>query len=51
MEDINNMTMKDYYGLCEYLELREKMRDNKPIPLKESQREMIKRTKLKEKEK
>lgn len=45
MEDINNMSLKDFYGLNWYMNKIENMRSGKPIPLKESQKEMIKRAK------
>ena len=45
LEDINNMSMKDFNNLNRYLEKREKIRTNKPISLSDSEKEMIKRTK------
>ena len=45
IEDINNMSMKDFNNLNRYLEKREKIRTNKPVPLSDSEKEMIRRTK------
>jgi len=45
IEDINNMSMKDFNNLNRYLEKREKIRTNKPVPLSDSEKEMIKRSK------
>jgi len=45
LEDINNMSMKDFNNLNRYLEKREKIRTNKPISLSDSEKEMIKRSK------
>jgi len=45
IEDINNMSMKDFNNLNRYLEKREKIRTNKPISLSDSEKEMIRRTK------
>ena len=47
MEDINKMTLKDFNNLNEYLKIKDKIGKNQPIPLKKSQKEMIKRTKEK----
>jgi hypothetical protein len=49
MEDINNMALKDFNNLLKYLSRRNKIREGKPVPLKESQKEMIKITKEKNK--
>jgi len=49
MKDINNMTIKDFNGLLRYLDYEDKKMKHQPIPLKESQKDMI--TKFKEKEK
>ena len=46
MYDINNMTLKDFNGLLRYLDLENKIRKNQPIPLKQSQKDMIKRAKV-----
>jgi hypothetical protein len=45
MEDINNMSMKDFNGLMKYVTIRERKRSGKPVPLRDSQKEMIKRAK------
>ena len=45
IEDINNMSMKDFNNLNRYLEKRERTREHKPVPLTDSEKEMIKRTK------
>lgn len=45
MEDINNMSMKDFHHLIEYLDRRAKIESGKPVRLKESNRRMISRAK------
>jgi len=45
MKDINDMSLKDFNNLNRYLARRERIRDNKTVPLRDSQKEMIKRAK------
>jgi len=47
MEDINNMSLTDFYGILRFSKKRQDKREGKPIPLKESQKEMIRRTREK----
>ena len=49
MEDINNMSIKDFYNLNKFLNRREKMRTHKPVELKQSQKDMIQATKERDK--
>lgn len=49
MDDINRMSMKDYYGLMRYLKYRDKKIKGEKLPLKDSQREMIRRAQEREK--
>jgi len=51
MQDINDMQLKDYYNLLKYLDKREKIKTHQPIKLKQSQIDMIKKTKEKNKKK
>jgi len=39
------MSIKDYFGLMHYLKIRDKKMNNKMVPLKDSQKEMIKKVK------
>ena len=43
------MSLKDFAGLLKFADRRQKIRNNKPVALKESQKEMIRITKEKEK--
>jgi len=45
MKDINKMSMKDFDGMMVYLKNKKNIDERKPIPLKQSQKDMIKRTK------
>lgn len=45
MEDINNMSMKDFIHLSEYLDRKYKIDNKQPVPLRESNRRMIERAK------
>ena len=45
MADINNMSMKDFHHLLKFLKRRENMREGKPVELKQSQKDMIKKAK------
>jgi len=45
MEDINNMDINDFFGILAFAKKRQDKIEGKQIPLKDSQREMIKRTK------
>lgn len=46
MEDINNMGMDDFHHLMEYLDRKSKIEEGKPVRLRESNREMIRRAKV-----
>jgi len=43
LQDINIMSMKDFNNLHKYLKMKKMMNDGQPIPLKQSQKDMIKR--------
>jgi len=45
MEDINNMDINDFNRLNDFIEKRNKLQKGEPIGLKDSNREMIKRAK------
>ena len=45
MYDINHMKFKDFLNLLDYVEYRDKKQSGKPVPIKESQKDMIKRLK------
>jgi len=45
MKDINEMTLKDFGGLIDYLENKEKSKEGKFRPLSEHQKLMINRAK------
>ena len=47
MQDINNMTMKDFNNLMCYLKFKEDKDSGKAVPLKQSQKDMIKKAKEK----
>jgi len=49
MYDINNMSLKDFNNLYEYIERREKMGKHEPVKLRESNKRMIEARKAKEK--
>lgn len=46
MHDINNMSLKDFIGVLDYVEYQNKISNNKSIPLGDSNKEMIRRAKL-----
>jgi len=43
MGDINNMRLKDFYGVLDFFNNRQKRKTGKPVELKQSQKDMIKR--------
>lgn len=45
MEDINKMSLLEFNNLLNYLEKKEKIRKHEPIPLRDSEKEMIKKAK------
>jgi len=45
MEDINNMSIEEFNNLMRYLERRERIRKNQIVPLRDKNKEMIKRAK------
>jgi len=47
MEDINNMDIVDFTRLNRFIEKRNRVMSGKSIPLKDSNREMIRRAKAK----
>lgn len=49
MQDINNMSLYDYNQLYSYISRREKIRKKEPVTLRQSNIDMINRTKNKEK--
>ena len=51
MYDINSMDIKDFDNLYKYIERKEKINRNEPVPLRESNRRMIEARKNKEKQK
>jgi len=48
MGDINSMKLKDFYGLMKHLKRRNNIQKGEPVPLRSSQKEMIRITKEKE---
>jgi len=51
MYDINNMNIKDFNNLFEYISRKDKIKNKQPVPLRESNKRMIQATKDKRKEK
>ena len=51
MEDINNMSLKDFGTVLEFAERRANKNSSKPVPLRESNKRMIEATKQKRKNK
>jgi len=51
MRDINHMGIDDFNNLYEYIARREKTRKHEPVPLRESNKRMIQKTKEKNKKK
>ena len=45
MYDINNMELRDFLGVLDYLQYTDKFNKNQPVPLKDSQRKMIEEAK------
>ena len=45
MSDVNNMSMKDFTNLLKHLERKNRMKTGKPVKLKQSQKDMIKKAK------
>ena len=43
MGDINNMSLKDFYGILDFLKRQDDKKSGKPVKLRESQKEMIKK--------
>lgn len=42
MQDINNMNLKDFDNLFKFIDRRNRIKTHKPVPLRDSDREMIK---------
>ena len=49
IDDINNMSMKDFTNLSRYVDRKHKIETGKPIPLRESNKNMIKMAKMRNK--
>ena len=49
MQDINNMNLKEFYSLLDYLKTKNDKQSGKAVPLKQSQKDMIKKAKEKKK--
>ena len=45
MQDINNMSLRDFNSLYKYIDRREKKRNHEPTELRESNRRMIEENK------
>ena len=45
IEDINNMSLNEFNGIIQFTNRRKNIHDGKPVKLKQSQKDMIKRAK------